>query len=830
MKADWRRIEEVFLAALEQPAEKRATFVETTCGDDASLREDVVAMLRSHEETGDFLETPAYQINAALLADQSGSLKIGEQLGDYRILSLLGEGGMGEVYLAEDLSLGRQVALKLVRPGFGGANLLRQFQREERILAGLTHPNIARLYGGAVSSAGVPYFVMEYVEGERLDAFCAARQLTIPERLQLFRKVCAAVSYAHQHLVIHRDLKPANIRVGADGEPKLLDFGIAKLLDDESAAALEQTMTLTGAMTPGYASPEQLRGEAMTTATDVYSLGVILFELLTGTKPYQTKSRRIDEISRAITDQEPIKPSTACGASFQLAKTRDLKSRATLLRGDLDNIVLTAIRKEPARRYSSVSQLSDDIRRHLEGLPVTARKDTLTYRASKFVARNRIAVSVALLMLGVILSALIFALREAKNARRQRDVAQRINTFLQGMLTSAAPDVRGIDIKVSDVLGEAARRAKQEAQDQPDVMADVLLSLGRTYVSLSQFPPAEDTLRAALAASLRANGESHLTTARIMAWLGITLFYQNKVTEGEAFSRKALALLPQLPSSTPEDRGVALYAVGLNLIHLAQAKAAQPFLEEAVEVLGKNLGERHGYYMAAIVMLAKAKEDSGDLVRAESLYRQAIEVGQKIEYRYRIFLAQASGYLGSMLRNKGNYAEAERMYRLSEAVYLEQEGDSGSSVGAVRQYLGSLYLLQGNYAAAEAELKKSQIVLSKSIARDHPAIFTGYALLGLTLTRAGKPEEGEPYLRQALEGRKRVLPSESYLIPLTESALGECLTAQKLYPEAEPLLTNGYNELKAKLGDQNTGTIEARQRLAKLYDAWNKPEQAALFR
>ncbi len=311
MKAEWRRIEEVFLAALEQPAETRNKFVENACDGNQPLREEVLAMLRSHEETGDFMETPAYQANAELLVDQGGALKVGEQIGDYRIVSLLGEGGMGEVYLAEDVSLGRKVALKLVRPGFGGTNLLRQFQREERILAGLTHPNIAQLYGGAVTPAGAPYFVMEYVEGERLNSYCDSHQLTIRDRLQLFRKICAAVSYAHRHLVVHRDLKPANIRVSHDGEPKLLDFGIAKLLDDENVAIPEQTITLGGAMTPDYASPEQLRGEPMTTATDVYSLGVILFELLTGEKPYRTKTRRIDEVSRAITEQDPTRPSVA---------------------------------------------------------------------------------------------------------------------------------------------------------------------------------------------------------------------------------------------------------------------------------------------------------------------------------------------------------------------------------------------------------------------------------------------------------------------------------------------------------------------------------------
>ena len=602
MKADWRRIEEVFLAALDQPVETREKFVENACGGDDPLRQEVISMLRSHEETGNFLEIPAYQQNAELLVEQEGALKVGEQLGDYRILSLLGEGGMGEVYLAEDLSLGRKVALKLVRPGFGGTNLVRQFQREERILAGLTHPNIARLYGGAVSPAGVPYFVMEYVEGERLDSYCDLRRLGLRERLALFRKICAAVSYAHQHLIIHRDLKPANIRVTADGEPKLLDFGIAKLLDTESAAAPEQTVTITNAMTPDYASPEQLRGEAMTTATDVYSLGVILFELLTGTKPYQTKSRSISEISRAITDQEPTRPSTAVARG----QRPDVRGRK-LLRGDVDNIVLTALRKEPARRYSSAGQFSEDIRRHLEGLPIVARKDTVGYRAIKFVGRNRVTVAAAALVVVAIVAALIVSLWQAKQARAQRDVAQRISSFLQNMLGSAAPQVKGIEVKVSDLLEDASARARSELANEPGVMADVLMTLGRTYISLSLADKAEADLRTALAASLKANGELHPTTAATMGWLGLALAYRGQAGEGEQISRRAVELQRQLHPAGHEDLGVALYALGTNLIVKDQGKNAKPLLEEAVELIRRHLGETHFAYIAALVMQARAE-------------------------------------------------------------------------------------------------------------------------------------------------------------------------------------------------------------------------------
>ena len=820
-----QRVAEIVEAALERDASTRAAFLDEACGGDRPLREEADSLLSYNEKATDFIESPAYVEAAGALAAETGELEPGDLLGEYEIISLLGEGGMGEVYFAEDRTLHRRVAIKLVKGGFGRANLLRHFQREERILAGLTHPNIARLYGADVSEKGVPYFVMEYVDGERVDSYCERHRLTIPQRLQLFRKICAAVSYAHQHLVIHRDLKPSNIRVTPEGEPKLLDFGIAKMLDEETALP-EQTMTLAGVMTPDYASPEQVRGESMTTASDVYSLGVVLYELLTGAKPYRTKSRRIDEISRAVTEQEPTRPSAAAARD----ERSEVKSQK-LLRGDLDNIVLTAMRKEAARRYTSVGQFSEDIRRHLEGLPVVARKDTVGYRATKFVQRNRISVVAAAFVVLAIVAALVVSLWQAKQARAQRDVAQRINAFLQDMLGAAAPEVKGVDVKVTDVLSDASSRAQRELADQPRVMADVLMTLGRTYISLGQYKPAEANLRAALEAGLKANGELHPTTATTMGWLGLSLAYQNKTAEGEQISLKAVELQRKLHPQGHEDLGVALYALGLNLIYRNEPKAAQPFLKEASALIKKHLGDTNGYYMSTLVMLALAHERAGEVDVAEPLYRQAIDVGGRVESRYRIYLAQAQLYLAILLINKAAYPEAEILLQRSEETYHEvYEGDTNSSVGAVKANLGWLYFLKGDYARAEDEDRQALDLLRKYAGSEHPITASTAATLGLTLTREGKAAEGESYLREALAIRKKVLPSGDFMIPFAASALGECLTVQKRYGEAEPLLFDSYSELKSKLGEQNKRTIEARQRLAKLYDDWAKPDQAAQFR
>jgi len=461
---------------------------------------------------------------------------------------------------------------------------------------------------------------------------------------------------------------------------------------------------------------------------------------------------------------------------------------------------------------------------------LAARKDTVGYRSAKFIRRHRIGVAVVLLVAVAIAAGLIAALRHARQARVQRDLAQRINTFLQDIL-GPRPEANGIDGKLVDMLNAASRRAQAELANQPEVRADVMMTLGRTYVALGEYEPAETNLRAALAASLQGNGKRHPTTATTMGWLGLTLAYRNKITEGEQISRQAVDLQRQLHPRGNEDLGVALYALGMSLIYKDEPKAAQPLLQEASELIKKHLGGTNGYYMASLVMLARAHENADDAEVAESLYRQAMDVGGRVEARYRIHLGQAQFYLALMLINKGAYPEAETLLLQSEAIYRKaMGGDANSNVGATRSHLAMLHLLEGNYAKAEDEARTALDLLRKYMGTDQPLTAGALSTLGVILTREGKATEGEPYLREALAIRTKVVRLDSFLIPYTESALGECLTAQKQYAEAEPLLTDGYTGLIWKLGEKDLRTIEARQRLAKLYDAWGKPEQALLFR
>ena len=432
-QARWQKIDGILKSALELPAAECSAFLEQACAGDESLRHEVERLIKSDAEASSFLDTPVFEDAAGLLKEKEALSLAGQSIGPYKIIREIGHGGMGTVYLAmrSDDHYSKQVAIKLIGRGMDTREILSRFRHERQILANLEHPNIARLLDGGTARDGLPYFVMEYIEGQPIDQYCDAKKLPVTERLKLFRTVCAAVHYAHQNLVIHRDIKPGNILVTAEGTSKLLDFGIAKLLNTELT---EQTIPMTAAamrpMTPDYASPEQVRGQQITTASDIYSLGVLLYELLTGQRPYHLKSTSPQEIERIICEQEPERPSDLieeAGLTIEAKKKRAQSDflNPKLLRGDLDNIVLKAMRKEPGRRYTSAEQFSEDLRRHLEGLPVIARKDTFKYRAGKFVKRHKSGVVAAALIALALLAGVITTLWQARNASAQRARAER---------------------------------------------------------------------------------------------------------------------------------------------------------------------------------------------------------------------------------------------------------------------------------------------------------------------------------------------------------------------------------------------------------------------
>ena len=467
----WARIKELFDAAVDLNPDSRAALLDRECGEDQALREEIEDLIKSDALTAGFIEKPALRVPRDLFPDRIADRLAGQQFGSYKLIREIGRGGLGTVYLAAraDDQYQKEVAIKVIRRGLDTDDIVRRFRNERQILAQLDHPNIARLIDGGTTQEGLPYFVMEHVNGEPIIAYCQANALSAIDRLKLFRKVCAAVTYAHQNLVIHRDLKPSNILVTREGVPKLLDFGIAKLLTATDELFTETTPALR-IMTPEYASPEQVKGEKITTTSDVYSLGVILYELLTGQRPYRVTTRNRDEIARAITEQEPERPSTAVSRTMTGNPKSELRN-PKLLRGDLDNIVMMAMRKEPTRRYTSAAQLSDDIRRYFDGLPVIARKDTLWYRTGKFVRRHKVGVAAAALIASSLIVGIIATFWQARRATQQRDRAERrfadVRKLSNALLFDIAPKIERLEGST-----EARKSLVQRALEYLDSLAN----------------------------------------------------------------------------------------------------------------------------------------------------------------------------------------------------------------------------------------------------------------------------------------------------------------------------------------------------------------------
>jgi serine/threonine-protein kinase len=730
----------------------------------------------------------------------------------------------------------------------------RRFRHERQILAAIDHPNIAKLLDGGTTGDGRPYLVMDYVEGEPLTTYCDQHRLSTNERLKLFLSVCSAVSYAHQNLVIHRDLKAANVLVTSEGVPKLLDFGIAKLLKADAVIDEAHTVTQLGVMTPEYASPEQVRGEQVTTATDVYSLGVLLYELLTGHRPYRIKSHRSDEVMRVICEHQPTRPSAAVSTVEVISNEDQTKQTITpeavsevrdqssdklrrSLSGDLDNIVLMALRKEPQRRYASVAQFADDIRRHMDGLPVAARVDTVWYRTSKFVGRHKLGVAAAAIVLLTLAAGLTVAMWQAKVASQQRDrariqqaKAEHINAFMQQMFASADPSRKGRDVKVAEVLDEATAKMEAELADQPEVLAEVRRTIGNTYRSLGLYDQAEPHLRFALEKNKQLYGDQDAATIKSISDLAYLLRFKGALTEAESLYRRALELhRTQTPAGSSEMAETSILFAEL-LIQKGETKASLPFAQQALEMSTKFLGPGNDIEARSLNCLGLEREYEGDLSGAEQFYRRAIDSFAKLPGRPRFEMGATLMNLGTNLTTQQKYAEAEGKLLESVRVLREVLGDSHSLYGNSLVHLGRLYLLKGDYAKAEEATRQAIQIQERTLPKGHLDFGQSVSLLGLILTRAGNPVKGESYLREALEIRRKGLPAGHWLTANTRSQLGECLMAQKRYAEAEPLLMEGYEGLKNVLGEKHPRTTEAIQRLVYFCVATKKVEEAAHYR
>jgi serine/threonine protein kinase len=723
----WQRLNEVFAAALEVAPDKQGELLQHACSGDERLQREAEAMLlavRQADSRG-FLSSDVFADGARVLV--ANEIPPGTLIGPYRVVREVGRGGMGAVYLARREGFHQQVALKIIKRGMDTDAIVRRFVLERDVLASLNHPNIARLLDGGTTD-GLPFIVMEYVEGETITEFCDQKRLTINERLVLFRKVCAAVVYAHQNLVVHRDIKPSNILIGSDGEPKLLDFGIAKLLSpDAFGNTIEATATGANLLTPEYASPEQIRGERITTASDVYSLGVLLYELMCGHRPFHFKNSQASEVLQIISERQPAAPSTAALAREEIELSRnktkwivadtvaELRSDKPArlqrkLSGDLDNIVLTALRKEPDRRYSSVLQFSEDVRRHLEGLPVVARRATLSYRASKFIERNRVATVFATLALLAILSGLSIAVWQAVVARQQSARAERrsaeirrlTNTLLKdlGNQIGLLPGSDPAQEKLYEVSIEYLNGLARETHD-PAVLkqlSEAYILLGKRY-GYANGKPEEvraNILRGLeISRQLTADMPKDLEAKRLLAnnLVEYDYFCEKDPAEKLKLNHERTRLWEELVAAAPGDGETCAelassYSTLVYLLNLYErpdeaanySRLVQQTREREIQLLDKNPATNHERDLLSLAYLnlgSTYAEDLKDSQKAEDYYERALTVAEALvaehpDYRLGyVRLAAANHEIADVRYSQGDYQAALDHFRTCLRVVRE---------------------------------------------------------------------------------------------------------------------------------------------------------------
>ncbi len=845
----WRELGSVFDQVFDLPAEQRKLRLDELCADDQALRSEVESLLRAHQLAEHFTHA-GFTVTVGALGNDALSLAPARQLGPYTLLRELGRGGMSTVFLAAraDDEFDRLVAIKTLRPA-GGFEGYERFRAERQVHANLEHPGIARLYGGGTTDGGVPYIVMEYIEdGLPISAYCDRQGLDAGARVSLFRSVLAAVAYAHRNLVVHRDIKPSNILVAPDGTAKLLDFGISKLLTREGSD-WDPTGIGPGPLTPSYASPEQILGEPITTASDVFSLGALLFRMLAGTLPYPGS---LGERLRALKDDD--EPTTLARAA--VGEDSEPASALTFLalergrRSDLEAIVAKALERRPAQRYGSVELFDEDLHRWQSGLTVSARPPTLAYRCSRWLRRNWLTASFAATVATTLLASSIFLALQAGELARERDRArdevaksEQILELLLGFFEGSDPArVQGAEVSVRDVLLAAEPQIDRELGDQPRVQAALFEAVGRVFYNLGSLDDAErilerarelwrsaagpdaaagaDTLdllagvqinRGGLEQALElhergrelrraAHGAGSLEEAKSWIEVGHAQLLLNRLPAAETSVRRALAAFREHGDAGYEEHRIEARYL-LARVHLRQDRPdlAEPLYHQVLADAREHLGRYHPDTLTYLVALASLKaRQEGQLEAAERYTREAVAAFRQVyDQQDHPNLAASLGLLWDVLAKKGDLDGA--LAAIEEGIAMQQRllGEESLMLAIYLGDLGWFHLFRrGDPESAEPILRRALAMAEKYLPAESPALT--YPLIGLGRCRvlAGEPAQGQPYLERALAIRRAVSDAEAPRVARAELFLGESLAAQGRCGEAEGLLAHAEEVLE----------------------------------
>lgn len=828
------RLQQLFHEALEKPRTERDAWLTEACAGDARLRGDLDAMLA----TADDDDTPWEHALAPMVGDalrsQDTSAMIGRKIGAYEVTRLIGIGGMGAVYEATriDEQFTMRVAIKMMRRGADSELAVRRFRYERQILANLRHRNIAGLLDGGVTEDQQPYFVMEYVDGQPITTYCRERALDVRQRVMLLRQVCTAVQHAHEELIVHRDLKPGNVHVTADGTVKLLDFGIAKLMrEPDGRDYLPATEGNLRAFTPDYASPEQFLGQPAQPASDIYSLGVIASEVLSGHRPFVLEGLLLSEMqARVCMAPAPTPSSLLTPDDATTLGVRSLPRARALLAGDLDAIVLQALRKEPERRYRTAEQLNADLLRYLDGRPVLAQRDRLGYRARKFIRRYRVEVAAAAVVVISLVAGTIFSVRAATRADRERAKAAQVSEFLQTMLASANPEASGRDVTVKQVLSQATRNLNARRLS-PEIESEIRFTLANTYYALGVYDSA--AVHATRAFEMRRDlfGLRDVRTANALSVRSAIEEGLGQYAQAESLATAAVTLHRAI---RPVD-GIGLAMALDNQSRMVEQQGriddAESIKREllALRRQGTDTASRAGLTFA-LTNLAVTLTYRGDLPGAEALQREALAVESSVHGTRGPTYADVQRGLASILEDQGNYAAADSLMRVALPVMRETLGETHTT------YLRAVT----NAARVRLRLRdfEGAVVLARDVAEhiggDLPEgdITAGSTLqvLGAALDSLQRTDEAEGVLQRAWDIRKRTMPADSWIVAAAEATMGAHYLLTKRYGEAERLLTRGYAGVVKEHGEGAPNSAIIARRLVLLYQLTGQREQEAVWK
>ncbi|MGZ8378984.1 MAG: tetratricopeptide repeat protein [Gemmatirosa sp.] len=826
--SDVARIDALLDQALDRGDGWRAWL--TGACDDPAVRAEVAALMRAHERADGVLDAPL-----------GGWARAGDDalttVGAYRIVRELGRGGMGTVFLAErdDGHFTHRVAVKVLRRGLDAEDVVRRFVAERQILATLQHPSIARLLDGGVTGDGRPYFVMEFVDGEPIDRWCDARRLPVRERLRLVRDVARAVHAAHRALGVHRDLKPSNVMVTAAGEVKLMDFGIAKLLDPHAPPdAAPLTRTGLRVMTPEYAAPEQVRGEPVTTATDVYGLGLVLYELLTGQRTQRPRDRSLREIERAVCETEPVRPSVIVARDARadgmpppavLAAQRGTTPArlARTLRGDLDRVIARALHKAPDRRYPSAEGLALDVERYLDGRAVAARGDSLAYRARKFVTRHRWSVAAAAVIVVLLVAYAATVTVQASRVRRALDQAlleaekaEQVTDFTLALFEAVDGDAaaRG-GLTVRELLARGAARAER-LDAQPAAQSQMLDVVGRVHQRLGDYAAAAPYLERALALRRRTFGTRHEATAESMHHLGVLHAARGRYRPAEALYREALAVQRALHGDGHPRVARTLDAIGMLLQDRGDYVGAERLTREALAVRRAHYGPGHPDVTTSLVHLGYQLQLQGRLAAAGPPLLEALATRRRLFGDMHAEVASAMTALGLLRLREGRFAEAESLQTAALAIRTRLQGAEHPEVAQTMGLIGALQRRQGTLARAESTYRAALALTHRTLGADHPDVAHMTNGLALTLRDQGRLAAADSLQRVVLAIRRRVLGPDHPAVAMSLHQLGMLQQRRGDAAAAAALLREAVAIRRNALGLTHPLTLESARELAAL--------------